>query len=252
MNAVNTMLSNKIEDGDLLFVITKGIEMAEKTDGAFDPTLGALKEIYPIGAKDPVPPDNKAITNALKVSGYKKVKLENNCIDKPDGLKFDLGGIIKGHAVEQAAGALDKMGIKNYMVNGGGNITAKGVNLQGKPWRIGVENPRVRGGIIAVIPLDNEAVATSGDYQRYFFYQGKRYHHIIDPKTGRPANMAISATVIAPDSLTADVISTAAFVKGRTEGIKFLEKNRMEGIILDESGHSVTKGLKGKVRVEFK
>ncbi len=245
---INEQIETPIKDKDLLYLLQYSLDMAKLTQGCFDPTLGALKVLYPIGEENPVPPSPQEIEQALKVSGYKKVHLKGNKLEKPKGLLIDFGGILKGYAVDKAWELMRKRGIKNFIVNGGGNIRVHGNNAKGKPWHIGIENPRNTSKIIGVITLSENAVATSGDYQRYFFYKGKRYHHIIDPKTGYPAYKSISATVIAPTAKLSDALSTAVFVMGREKGISFLEKMNLQGIIIDEKGYSVTKGFKGKIK----
>lgn len=251
LQQVNQKVSSPIEDEEFLKIIKMSLRFANKTEGAFDPTLGAVTRLYPIGEENPVPPDLEKVKNALETSGYEKVSIEKNLVKKPAGLLFDLGGVLKGYAVDKAAEKLKSMGVKNFIVNGGGNIWAAGRSVSGGPWRIGVENPRSSGDVITVLELDNQAVATSGDYQRYFFYEGKRYHHVIDPRTGLPASEAFSATVIAPTATEADVMSTAAFVLGRKKGMEMLEKNNLQGIIIDRDGYSVTPELSKKIDVDY-
>lgn len=236
-----------LEDKELAMLIHKGIEFSKMTGGAFDPTLGAVKDLYPFGAKNPSPPPREAIRKTLEISGYQKLNLSGNGLRKPKGMKIDFGGILKGYAVDEAIDVLKKEGIENALVNAGGNIRVMGKNIKNESWKIGVENPRAPGKIMAVISLDNKAVATSGDYQRYFFFDKVRYHHILDPKTGEPARKAISATVITPDGITSDALSTAVFVMGKRKGIEFLEKHKLDGIIVDENGVEITKELKEKI-----
>jgi thiamine biosynthesis lipoprotein len=251
LQQINSQSEFTLTDPDGIQVISKSLDIARVSGGAFDPTLGALKTLYPIGSENPRPPGGREIAQALSRCGYRKVSLQGGRIVKPEGLMLDLGGYLKGYAVEMASKRLSGRGFENFMVDGGGNIRASGKNQWGKPWRIGLENPRVSGGIVAVIPLDNRAIATSGDYQRCFFYDGVRYHHVLDPATGKPARRAVSATVIAPDAATADAMSTAAFVKGRRDGIPFLESAGLEGIILDEEGASATGSLGRTVEIEY-
>jgi len=248
---VNKEISSPIKDEDFLRLLSRGFEFSRETGGAFDMTLGAVKKLYPIGKENPAPPKDEEIEDALAVSGYKKVIISGNRFSRPEGLLIDAGGILKGYAVDSAIDILRKRGIKDALVNAGGNIRAFGRNAEGEPWNIGVENPRAPGNIMAVISLDNQAVASSGDYQRYFFYDKKRYHHIINPETGKPADSAISATVIGPDALTCDALSTAVFVMGKKRGIEFLERHKLQGLVVDENGVELTSGLKGKIKVEY-
>jgi FAD:protein FMN transferase len=248
---INNEAAVTIDDSDLINVLTFALETAEKTDGAFDPTLGALKLIYPIGEKNPKPPTEEEIQKALEASGFKKVKFIENTLEKPVNLQIDLGGVVKGYAVEKAAEKMIQAGLENFTINAGGDVRTNGRNIHGELWKVGVENPRKQGDITTILNLDNQAVATSGDYQRYFYHDGVKYHHILDSKTGKPASAAIAATVIAPDTMTADVYSTAVFVMGRKKGLKLLEDNGLEGIIFDKNGYGITKGLKNRVSVRY-
>jgi FAD:protein FMN transferase len=251
LNTINSKTSVEINDPVLIDVLTFSLEAAQKTDGMFDPTLGSIKLVYPIGQKNPYPPSSELIEKALVNSGYEKVSFSENILTKPEGLMIDLGGILKGYTIERAANKLKQAGFENFIINAGGDIRSSGMNLEEEPWKVGVENPRKHGDIITILQLDNQAVATSGDYQRYFLHEGTRYHHIFDPRNGKPASKAILATVIASDVMTADVYSTAVFVMGKEDGLKFLENNGLEGIIIDENGAGVTKGLKSKIRVNY-
>jgi FAD:protein FMN transferase len=248
---INNETSVRINDPELENVLNFAMSKAEETQGTFDPTLGALKLIYPIGKSNPVPPTKEQIEKALGNSGYERVRFNDKTLEKPKELLIDLGGVVKGYAVEKAAKKMAQAGLENFIVNAGGNVRTYGRNIHGELWKVGVENPRKQGGIVTILSLDNQAVATSGDYQRYFYHNGVRYHHIFDSKTGKPALKAISATVIAPDAMTADVYSTAVFVMGREKGLKFLEDNKLEGIIFDEKGYGVTQGLKNSINVKY-
>lgn len=252
LNKVNQQSEWTLEDENFLKLLNLGMDYSRKTEGAFDMTMGAVRMLYPIGKENPVPPEKAAIEKALAVSGYKRMSFIGNRLEKPKDLIIDTGGILKGYAVDLAIDQIKKLGITDALVNGGGNIKVIGRNVNGEPWKIGVQNPRIPEKIIAVLPLDNEAVATSGDYQRYFFYKNIRYHHIMDPATGEPAMKAISATVIGPDAVMADAYSTAVFVMGKKKGLEFLNKEKLQGIIIDEDGAVMTEGLRGKVQLDYK
>jgi thiamine biosynthesis lipoprotein len=141
-------------------------------------------------------------------------------------MRVDLGGIAKGHAVDRAIAALKDVGVKNALVDAGGDGYALGTRLDGTPWRVGVQDPDRPGDrrqLKAILTLSNVAYATSGDYQQYVEIGGERYAHIIDPRTGQPARLAASVTVIAPDCTTADALATAVSVLGPDAGIKLVE-----------------------------
>ncbi len=249
LSSLNRQLRTDIEDAVMLQLLEDSLSMARASDGAFDPALGAYKKIYPVGEESPVPPSEEMIEKTKRNAGFEKVKLEGKKLNKPQGLLIDLGGVLKGYAVDQAYEKMKQKGIENFIINGGGNIRTAGKNMDNRFWQIGVENPRANSDVVGILALDNEAVATSGDYQRYFFYKGKRYHHIIDKKTGRPADRAIAATVVAPDALTADMASTAAFVKGPEEGMEFLKKMGLKGIIVTERSIRVTPGMEAALEL---
>lgn len=251
LNKVNSLSQYAVEEDHFLTLINMGLKYSRKTDGAFDMTLGGVRLLYPIGKENPIPPEKDAVEKALAISGYKKVRIKDNRIEKPRDMLIDTGGILKGYAVDLAIRRIKEMGITDALINGGGNIRVMGKNVKGDVWKIGLQHPRIPEKIIAVLPLKNEAVATSGDYQRYFYHDKKRYHHIIDPATGEPAGRAISATVICPDAVTADAYSTAVFVMGKRKGIEFLEKENLQGIIIDEEGVEMTEGLKRKVKIYY-
>ncbi|MEA1996675.1 MAG: FAD:protein FMN transferase, partial [Gemmatimonadota bacterium] len=147
---------------------------------------------------------------------------------------LDMGGVAKGYAVDRAIAVLKARGVKNALVNLGGEIGVLGAGSNGRSWRIGVQHPRNTSMHIGVIELtDGNFVATSGDYERYFFENGRRYHHILDPDTGYPAARgAVSVTVITTSCLEADALATAAFVMGAESGSDFLESSGAMGLIL--------------------
>ena len=136
---------------------------------------------------------------------------------------MDLGAIAKGYALDRAADKIRSFGIESALINAGGDIVAFGTREPGKPWRIGIQDPRNPSGIIAVAEINDRAVVTSGDYERFFMEGDKRYHHILDPQTGYPAQGVQSVTIVAPDGVTADALSTAVFVLGKRKGLDLVE-----------------------------
>jgi thiamine biosynthesis lipoprotein len=166
-------------------------------------------------------------------------------------MELDLGGIAKGWGVDRAADVL--AGLSGAcLVNAGGDLVVRGLKPGGKPWRVGVQDPRDPSQLFLKLRLaENVAVATSGDYQRYFEVDGVRYHHLLDPRTGYPARAASSATVIAPDCATADAWATAVFVLGPAAGIAALEEQPgLEGVIVvvDDAGELVLHETAGFAR----
>jgi len=175
--------------------------------------------------------------------GYEKLVLEGNWVRfKEKGMQIDLGGIAKGYAVDKAIEVLKKNGVRQALVNAGGDLYALGKTSQGEKWGIGIQHPRQEGNIFAVIKVKDGAVATSGDYQRYFMLEGKRFAHIVNPMTGWTVqDVPMSVTIIAPDAVSADALATGVFVLGPEEGMKLIEGlGGIEGMIVSEEMKIVT------------
>lgn len=215
-------------------VLEKAQECSELSGGAFDATIGPVVDAWGFGTDNPHVPDPPVLARALSFVNWRALELN------PDGktvrlvspaMSIDLGGIAKGYAADRAAAVLRGRGIRHALIDAGGDIVAVGARPDGKPWRIGIRDPRGESPadtIGPVIDVEDGAVVTSGDYERFFVANGERYHHIFDPATGRPAKLARSATVIAKDSCDADMLSTAVFVLGPADGVRLVE--RLDGI----------------------
>ncbi len=222
----------KVEVPDNVFdLIELGKKMGAKTRGAFDITVTPLLDLWGFGTAAPRVPTEEELEEILKLVDYRQIKLseeENSVFLSKEGMALDLGGIAKGYIVDRAIAELKSFGIKNAFLDVGGDIRVVGSKPDGSPWRIGIQHPRNRHEIIAVLSLADRAVVTSGDYERFFKLNGTKYHHLLDPATGRPADKGlISVTVIAPDAVLADIFSTAFFIMGREESLKMAE-NRPE------------------------
>lgn len=234
---------------DVAFLVKESIKYGELSGGAYDITVGSLMKVWPFGESNTSVPDKSKIARALKEVNFRKIKINGRILILEKGMEIDLSACSKGYAVDKAIEVLQRHGIANGMVNAGGNIKALGVNIKGKPWVIGVQHPRKKSELLARLELDGRAVATSGDYQRFFFQNGVRYHHLLDTHTGYPAQRCISATILAPTAYEADILSTAVFVLGPDDGLKLLEKLGCDGIIATEKEIFVSKGLQGKIRM---
>ena len=222
-------------------LIERSLKISELTGGAFDVTYAGAGQLWDFKSDPPRIPSDQAIIVALKNVGWKRLMLDSkkHSVDLPANMRIGLGGIAKGYGVDRAMKVLLDRGIKHGMVNAGGDLKALGTKF-GKPWEIAIRHPRQRDRVLALLPVSNVCVVTSGDYERFIEVDGKRYHHIIDPRTGYPSTGCMSATVSAPVALLADSLATALCVLGPEEGLKLIETlPRVEAMVV---------GLDGKVR----
>ncbi len=228
-------------DPELLGLIATGFQFAEKSSGAFDPTIGPVCKLWQFsGGGEPRLPEKTEIQNRLTKVGWRRVRIdmEAGTITLPEsGMALDLGGIAKGYTLDKVADVIRKLGISSALVNLGGDVLVIGEREPGKPWRIGVQDPRDPKGIIAVAGLKDKVIMTSGDYERYFIQNDKRYHHLLDPTTGYPADKLQSVTVVGPNGTTSEAASVSVFVMGAEQGLKYLESfPGMEGFVVDSVG----------------
>jgi thiamine biosynthesis lipoprotein len=211
---------------DTFFIVNKAKEFWQISQGAIDITVGPLMDIWGFTDKKYVLPQKKEILRTLNLVGSDKIVFNNsdNVIEfRIPGMKIDLGAIAKGYAVDCAVEKLKEKGIMSCLINAGGQIYGLG-DKSGKPWKIAIKDPRGKD-FIGHLELKNRSVSTSGDYEQYFIKGDLRYTHILNPKTGYSADSGIiSVTVIAPDGLTADALSTAIFVLGKEKGIELAQR----------------------------
>ena len=220
----------------------------EDTDGAFDITVAPLVNAWGFRFKNGVNPDEKAIDSLRQGVGFQKVRLEDGKIIKTDPrVMLDCSAIAKGYGVDVVANLLRKIGIKNFMVEIGGEVVTSGVNPDRHPWRIGVTKPTddslsVNNELQTVINVTDKAMATSGNYRNFYYKGGRKYAHTIDPKTGYPVQHSIlSATVITDDCATADAYATSFMVLGMEKAKKILDRHpEMMAYFIynDESGQN--------------
>ncbi|NLA11314.1 MAG: FAD:protein FMN transferase [Firmicutes bacterium] len=205
-------------------VIGEALTYSALSSGAFDPTIAPLLERWGFREGDCRIPDPVELQEARAAVDYRLVEAEAGEIFLPcSGMALDLGGIAKGYIVDRGLDLLAQSGIEHALINAGGDVGILGPKADGTPWRVGIKHPR-SGGVIAVIPWgDRGAIVTSGDYERFFEEDGVRYHHILDPRTGRPASALLSVTVVAPTTMEADALSTALFVLGPQRGLALVE-----------------------------
>ncbi len=240
---------------ETLEVVERGLELAEKTDGKFDITFGALAGLWKFDHdQDDQIPSDEDIQARVPLVGYERVLVDHDqrTVKLADaGMRMHLGGIGKGYAVDRAVRMLRAAGLEDFMVQAGGDMYCAGKKGD-RPWRVGVRDPRKeRSEFFAFAEVTDQTFSTSGDYERFFIKDGKRYHHILDPDLGRPARGTRSVTVMADDAMTADVLSTAVFILGADRGLAVVESIDGAGaIVVDEDNEvHVSKRLEGRLKV---
>jgi thiamine biosynthesis lipoprotein len=222
----------------------------EATGGAFDVSVGPLIQLWRIGTDQARLPTSDEIENAKKRTGLGKVVWGKNRIRLPEGMELQLGGILKGYALDRAAAVLREQGIGAALLNAGGDVYALGERAPSQGWHVGIRHPRHPDQYFGRLEVSNAAVATSGDYFQYFEIEEKRYHHILDPRTGFPSEACVSATIIADHALQADAWATAAVVLGQTMSALAAELNTADSstpieylLVLPDGAVDYSKGL---------
>ena len=233
---------------ELYEVIARALELARLSDGAFDPSWAAMRGIWKFGdAQDGTVPDAAAIEAKRALVDYRKVTLDPKAhtvfLQRP-GMALGLGGIAKGYAVDRVVALLRARGLTAFTVKVGGDLFAAGKKGGTAPWRVGVRDPRDAAKIFAVLELTDASFSTSGDYERSFVKDGIRYHHIIDPRTGRPATASRSVTARCPSAYLADSVTKPVFILGPERGIPFAERLGCDVLVVDQANQvRVSKGL---------
>ena len=220
---------------ELVDIIRRGIRYGDLTDGAFDITWLGMGKLWHFDQAF-TPPSESQVMEARSRVDYRKIRIDGNHVSIPAGWKIGLGGIAKGYAIDRAADKLREAGFRNFLVNGGGDVLV--VGRKGKhDWTVGVRDPRGGPQDLVARVRANGAVVTSGDYERFRIVDGVRYHHIIDPRTGRPARLCRSVTIVADQAERADVLATSVFVLGPTRGLQLVSTlPHVEAFIIDSSG----------------
>lgn len=226
----------------------KALSVYRDSEGCFDITVAPLSRIWGFRDKSYRIPSPAEINQTLESIGMDKITLKSDSLHLLPGMELDWGAIAKGFGIDLASHALIQMGIANGFINAGGDLFCWGENPDRKPWRIGIKNPRA-SGVSAIIFLSNSGAATTGDYQRFFEKEGTRYHHVFDPKSGYPSRGKQSVTVVGPEALICDALSTALFVSPHPE--KILKHFPDYGsIIIDSEGEILLLGKAYPIRLE--
>lgn len=234
----------KVSD-ELFSLLEEALGYKGLTWGKFDIALGKLTDLWGFsGGQNQVQPRVPSPEEIGGLLGDREVVLDKDkqTVKLGPNAELDLGGIAKGYAVDRAIQILKDRGVKAALVDAGGDIRGYGGRsgkfFSQRPFRIAIQHPRVEGEILGIVELSGDrAIATSGDYQRYFIQDGVRYHHILDPATGRPARSCISVTILAPTARAADALATGVFVLGPQRGMELIERlPQVEGIIVSSEG----------------
>jgi len=217
-------------------VLRCALEIAERTDGAFDPTLGALVDLWGFGPRpfSGAPPQARDIAKAREPAGWRRVTLDGDSLFQPGGLRLDLNGIAKGFAVDRVAAALDRAGARSYLVEVGGELRGTGAKPDGQPWWVELERPpTANDGLRTLVALHGLSAATSGDYRRFFEHDGRRYAHTLDPATAAPVDHAtVSVTVLDKTCMRADAWATALTVMRPDAALAFATAHGLAAMIL--------------------
>jgi thiamine biosynthesis lipoprotein len=236
-------------------VIRESVHASEMSEGCFDITFETLHGLWKFDQDlDPHPPSAQDVESRRKYVGYKHVKLDAKAstvfLDE-EHVRIGLGGIAKGYAVDRASKVLEAAGLDSYYVQAGGDLFTRGLKPDGTPWVAGVRDPRgPEGDYFAMMPVSNHAFSTAGDYERGYVVGGKRYHHIIDPRTGYPATSSRSVTIWAPTALLADEVDDAVFILGPERGLALVESLDGVGAVIVDAQNRVwrSKRLEGIVQ----
>lgn len=221
----------KVSD-ETAFLLEKALEWSERTEGAFDPTVGAIVKLWGIGTESAAIPDPEKLKEAVEMTDFKKVSVvhEGNgtFVQTARGQRIDLGGIAKGYVTDKVRTLLINEGIRSALIDLGGNIAVFGQSPKPGKWKIGLQHPfGTRGEYFGILGVSDLSVVTSGPYERYFESGGVRYHHIFDTSTGYPSESDLaSVTIVSASSTDADALSTALFVMGFDRSSSFLRERK--------------------------
>ena len=218
-------------------LVEQAITFSRLSNGAFDISYAAVGQLYDYRRR--VRPTPAALAHARTLVGWRQLQLDPRSRSlrfAQDGMRIDLGGFAKGHAVDRAVALLARRGIRHAMVSAGGDSRVLG-DRRGRPWAVAIRDPRMPGEAVAVLPLEDVSISTSGDYERYFDDGAERVHHLIDPGTGQCPRGLHSVTILAPDGLSSEALSKAVFVLGAECGLALVEQmSGIDAVLVDAQG----------------
>jgi thiamine biosynthesis lipoprotein len=239
-------------NADVRDVLHRARQISEWTDGAFDVTFGALTDVWKFDHdQDNTVPTTEAIQARLPLIDYRQIEIDDRAgtvFLRRKGMQIHLGGIGKGYAVAHAQAILRRAGLRDFMIQAGGDLYVAG-RKNGKPWRLGINDPRgPEGRSFATVDLTDSTFSTSGDYARFFIKDGVRYHHILDLSTGQPARLCRSVTIVSDDAVIADAIAKGVFILGPKKGMALVDKiPKLDAVIVTAKNEVlVSAGLKSR------
>ena len=260
----NALLSKTVEGSDVwrinhaagkpvsvsehtLTILKTAAEISAASAGAFNIAVGPAINLWRFTSGEAKIPDTERLKTIVSNADCSKIRLQGSNVTVPAGMEIDLGGIAKGYIVDRIADFLHERGVRNAILNFGGNVVTLGNKTDGSPWIVGLQAPFGEHGkkCWAAVPCSNQCVVTSGVYERGFYLDGVRYHHIVDPRTGWPVQNGVDCvTVRAENSLLADGLTTALFVLGPAEGLRLAERFHVQAVYLEHDGKiSYTSGF---------
>ena len=228
-------------DRELIELIQRAIAISKLTDGAFDISYASMDKIWKFDGSMTAMPDAQTLAGSVEKVGFQNLVIDpeaSTVFLKKEGMKIGFGAIGKGYAADKAKQLLIEKGVSAGIINASGDMNTWGKQTNGNPWKVAITNPLDKNKVFALLPIVNSAVVTSGDYEKYVTFNGTRYAHIIDPRTGYPATGIISATVFAPKAELADALATSVFVIGIEVGLNRINQlPGIECIIVDDQGN---------------
>lgn len=233
-----------VVDAALFALIERALGISRLTDGAFDISYASMDRIWKFDGSMTSMPDSETVKASVSKVGYQKILLDksnHSVFLKDPGMKIGFGAIGKGYAADQAKALLMEKGIQAGIINASGDMATWGRQANGEEWKVAITNPLDKNKAFALLPITDGAVVTSGNYEKFVRFNGKRYAHIIDPRTGYPASGLLSVTVFAPKAELADALATSVFVMGKAVGLNRIDQlPKIECIIIDEHGEIAT------------
>jgi len=231
-------------DKEVFDLIVRSIKISELTDGAFDVTWAAMNHIWKFDGSMKRLPTQDEIATAIAKIGYKNILLNEKDLTvylKLKGMRLGFGGIGKGYSADKSAALLKSMGVAGGLISASGDITAWGKQPDGRPWMIGITNPFNKDKIFAWFPFEGNSIGTSGDYENFVEFNGVRYTHIIDPRTGWPVHGIASVTIFGPNAELSTALTKAIFVMGKDIGINVIKQLKgIEYVVVDDHGKIYT------------